>query len=97
VIDFITATQPREWEKLKQHHGAQVKERFLARLTREVERRGTLEVLRRGIKDWGCKFRLAYFKPASSLNLELQKLHAANIFSVVRQLRYSEKNENSLR
>ena len=96
VIDFITATQPREWEKLKQRHGAQVKERFLARLTQEVERRGTLEVLRRGIKDWGCKFRLAYFKPASSLNLELQKLHAANIFSVVRQLRYSEKNENSL-
>ncbi len=81
VIDFITATQPREWEKLKQHHGAQVKERFLARLSREVERRGTLEVLRRGIKDWGCKFRLAYFMPASS---------------VVRQLRYSEKNENSL-
>ena len=44
----------------------------------------------------GCKFRLAYFKPASTLNPELQILHAANIFSVVRQLRYSEKNENSL-
>ncbi len=96
VIDFIIATQPREWEKLKQRHGAQVKERFLARLSQEVERRGTLEVLRRGIKDWGCKFRLAYFKPASALNPGLQKLHAANIFSVVRQLRYSEKNENSL-
>lgn len=96
VIDFITATQPREWEKLKQYHGIQVKERFLARLTREVERRGTLEVLRRGIKDWGCKFRLAYFTPASALNPELRKLHAANIFSVVRQLRYSEQNENSI-
>lgn len=96
VIDFITATQPQEWEKLQQRHGARVKERFLARLSREVERRGTLEVLRRGIKDWGCKFRLAYFKPASALNPGLQKLHAANIFTVVRQLRYSEKNENSL-
>lgn len=96
AIDFITATQPQEWEKLKQHHGAQVKEHFLARLSREIERRGTLEVLRRGIKDWGCKFRLAYFMPASSLNPKLEKLHAVNIFSVVRQLRYSERNENSL-
>ena len=81
---------------MKQYHGAQVKERFLIRLSREVETRGTLDVLRRGIKDMGCKFNLAYFKPSSALNPELQELHAANIFSVVRQLRYSEKNENSL-
>ncbi len=96
TLDFITATQPREWEKLKQYHGTQVKERFLIRLSREVETRGTLDVLRRGIKDMGCKFRLAYFKPSSALNPELLKLHVANIFSVVRQLCYSEKNENSL-
>ena len=34
VIDFMLATQPKEWEKLKQHHGAEVKEQFLARLAR---------------------------------------------------------------
>lgn len=96
LFDFIVATQPKEWEKLKEYHGDQVKERFLARLSREIERRGTLEVLRRGVKDWGCKFRLAYYVPASTLNPELQKFHGANIFSVVRQLRYSERNENSL-
>ena len=49
-----------------------------------------------GIKDSGCKFRLAYFRPASGLNEETQRLHAANLFAVVRQLRYSEKNEKSL-
>src|SRR5919198_3740156 len=32
ALDFVYATQPREWERLKQHHGAEVKERFLARL-----------------------------------------------------------------
>ena len=29
VLDFLLATQPKEWEKLKQHHGADVKQRFL--------------------------------------------------------------------
>jgi type I restriction enzyme, R subunit len=32
----------------------------------------------------------------SGLNAELQRLYEANLFAVVRQLRYSEKNENSL-
>ncbi len=96
VVDFILATQPKEWQRLKEHHGAEVKDRFLKRLAQEIERRGALDVLRNGIKDSGCKFRLAHFRPASGLNEELQRLHAANLFAVVRQLCYSEKNENSL-
>jgi len=47
-------------------------------------------VLRNGVRDSGCKFRLAYFQPASGLNEELKRLHGANIFSVVRQLHFSE-------
>ena len=74
VVDFLLATQPREWEKLKQHHGADVKPRFLGRLSREIGRRGALDVLRNGVKDSGCKFRLAYFRPASGLNEELRKV-----------------------
>ena len=96
VVDFLLATQPREWEKLKQHHGADVKPRFLGRLSREIGRRGALDVLRNGVKDSGCTFRLAYFRPASGLNEELQRLHAANLFAVVRQLRFSEQGEESL-
>src|SRR5438105_3181496 len=96
VVDFVLATQPKEWKKLEQHHGAAVKEQFLKRLASEIERRGALDVLRNGIKDSGVKFRLAYFRPASGLNEETRRLHAANLFAVVRQLRYSEKNENSL-
>src|SRR5262249_27540270 len=96
VTDFVLATQPKEWEKLKQHHGAAVREQFLKRLASEIERRGALDVLRNGIKDSGVKFQLAYFKPASGLNEETRRLYQANLFGVVRQLRYSEKNENSL-
>ncbi len=67
VLDFIYASQPKEWEKLIQHHGAEVKERFLKRLATEIVQRGTLDVLRRGIKDSGCKFQLTFFRPSSRL------------------------------
>ena len=96
VADFVLATQPKEWKKLEQHHGPAVRERFLKRLAAEIERRGALDVLRDGIKDSGCKFRLAYFRPASGLNEETRRLHAANLFAVMRQVHYSTKNENSL-
>ncbi len=96
AVDFVLATQLKEWKKLEQHHGAAVREQFLKRLASEIERRGALDVLRNGLKDSGCKFRLAYFRPASGLNEETRRLHAANLFAVVRQLRYSTTNENSL-
>jgi len=96
VVDFVLATQPKEWQKLAQHHGEAVKEQFLKRLAAEIERRGALEVLRNGIKDSGCKFKLAYFRPASGLNEETGRLHAANLFAVVRQAHYSVKNEKSI-
>ena len=96
VLDFVLATQPREWKRLSQHHGAMVEEQFLKRLASEIARRGALDVLRTGIRDMGCKFSLSYFRPASGLNDETRELHRANLFSVVRQLHYSEKNNNSL-
>jgi len=96
AVDFILATQPETWKRLKEHHGGEVKERFLKRLSREIARRGSLDALRNGIKDSGCKFELAYFRPSSGLNPELRRKHAANLFSVVRQLKYSERSEKSL-
>lgn len=59
ALDFVLATQPKEWKRLEQHHGAAVEEQFLRRLASEIERRGALDVLRGGIKHSGCKFRLA--------------------------------------
>ena len=96
VLDFVLATQPQEWKRLTQHHGADVEEQFLKRLSSEIGRRGALDVLRNGIRDMGCRFRLAYFRPASGLNEETQWLYQANLFSVARQLHYSERNNKSL-
>ena len=96
VLDFVLATQPQEWERLTQHYGEQVREQFLKRLSSEIGRRGALDVLRNGIKDMGCRFGLAYFRPASGLNEETRRLYLGNLFAVVRQLHYSEKNNKSL-
>src|SRR5438093_1273199 len=96
VFNFIYATQPKEWEKFKQQMGGDAKDRLLKRLASEIQNRGTLDVLRKGIKSDGCTFRLCYFRPSSGMNAALQKLYEANLFTVVRQLKYSEKNEKSL-
>ena len=96
VVAFIQATQPKEYEKLEQQYGAETGAKLCYRLSREVHKRGTLDVLRKGIKDRGAKFQLAYFKPSSGMNPEHQQLYENNRFSVLRQLKYSQKNENSI-
>ncbi len=96
VLDFIYATQQKEWEKFKKQHAGDAKERLLSRLASEVKTRGTLEVLRKGSKSDGCSFRLAYFRPSSGLNEEVEKLYKANLFAVASQIKYSEKNDKSL-
>ena len=92
----MLVTQPQEWQRLSQHHGSAVEEQFLKRLASEIARRGALDVLRNGIRDMGCRFRLAYFRPSSGLNEETRRLHRGNVFSVVRQLHYSERDNKSL-
>src|SRR5579863_3725888 len=90
VLNFIYATQPREWEKFKKQHEADARNAFLHRLAGELRIRGTLNVLRKGIKANGCKFQLAYFRPSSGLNYEILTLYNANFFSEILQLHYSE-------
>lgn len=96
VLEFIYATQPKSWTALTEHYGEDAKERFLRRLAGDIEKRGVLDVLRKGVKEAGQKFQLAYFRPASALNPDLQTLYEANVLSVVRQLRYSTQNDNSI-
>ena len=96
VVEFVRGTQPREWAKLEAQYGAQTTEKFISRLHSEIASRGVLDVLRKGVKDRGASVRLAYFMPSSGLNPEHARLAGLNIFSVVRQLRYSQRNDNEL-
>ena len=93
---FIKDTQKDEWDKLASIHGSEAEKKFLYRLTQELETRGMLDCLRNGIIDFGKKFKLAYFKPASKLNPETQKQYDKNILTVTRQVHYSTKDESSI-
>jgi type I restriction enzyme, R subunit len=97
VLDFIKATQRDEWAKLEGHYGASSEAEFFKQLEHGLKQRGTLDVLRNGMKLVpNLKFFLCAFKPASGLNPALVHLFEANILSLIRQLRYSAKNENAI-
>lgn len=96
LIGFIKDTQPKQYEKLENQYGPQTEEKLLKRISDEIEKRGLIDVLRRGVKDRGSNFQLVYFEPKSGLNPEHRELYKQNRFTVVRQLKFSRKDEQSV-
>lgn len=96
LLRFITNTQKDEWLKLKEQYGTEIEAKFISRVIEQIRERGTLDVLRNSIKDRGCKFDLAYFKPVSGLNPEHKKLYQQNIFSVIRQVAFAKEYQKTL-
>lgn len=96
IIGFIKDTQEKEYKKLQDQYGIDTDRKLIIRINNEISSRGLIDVLRKGIKDRGCNFRLLYFQPKNNLNKEHQELYQKNRFVIVRQLHYSTKNENSI-
>ena len=98
VLAWVQDAQPAAWEALVKNHGAQATETLLARLRDQLDQRGTLDVLRNGIELLGLKkpLKLAEFKPALAMNPDILARYQANRLRVVRQVRYSLHNENSI-
>jgi type I restriction enzyme, R subunit len=98
VLAWVQATQPKAWEVLAKNHGAKADDTLLARLRDQLDQRGTLDVLRHGVELLGLKapLKLAEFKPALAINEDILARYAANRLRVVRQVRYSLHNENSI-
>ena len=98
VLDFVQTTQPKEWAALTKSHGAKAAEVLLVRLRAQLDQRGTLSVLRQGIDLLGLKqtLKLAEFRPALGINPDILARYAQNRLRVVRQVRYSLHNQNSI-
>ena len=96
LFAFIEESQPRKWAKLAEIHGGQLRERFLGRLTKELDSRGMLDVLRRGIDDHGERIRLCFFKPAHGMAPEAVELYNHNRLVVTEQLHFDPKSEQSI-
>ena len=98
VLAWVQTTQPEAWDTLTKNHGGKAAETLLDRLRDQMNQRGTLDVLRRGIELLGLRqpLLLAQFKPALALNPDILARYAANRLRVVRQVRYSLHNENAI-
>ncbi|WP_405229554.1 type I restriction endonuclease subunit R [Lentisalinibacter sediminis] len=97
VLRFIQETQPEEWEKLVSHYTGSAEDTLFTQLAKALKSRGTLTVLRQGIKIVpNIKFSLCYFRPASSLEPKRVAEYEANILSVMKEVAYSTKNDNRI-
>ncbi|HEY3326007.1 MAG TPA: type I restriction endonuclease [Novimethylophilus sp.] len=98
VLAWVQATQPQAWEALSKNHGVAAEAALLDRIRKQLDDRGTLDVLRHGVEMLGLRqpLSLAQFRPALAMNKEILAKYAANRLRVVRQVRYSLHNENAI-
>ena len=87
---FLEATQPKELAKLKDRPNWQ--RLLLERLNKKIKKDSVLAVLKKGLDIDDAHFELLYRLPYNDLNPEVASNFAANIFSVSRQVHYSESD-----
>jgi type I restriction enzyme R subunit len=96
LLAFVQQTQPKEWEKFKRWHNGQSEALFAKRVAEQLDKWGTLHLLRHGFKDRDAKFFLCQFRPAHRKNAQLLDWYEQNRLTCVRQVHYSLHNENSI-
>jgi len=97
VIAFVKDTQANEYQKLVEQYGAATDKKIVENLAKSIHTNKTLQILREGaLKDRGVKLQMAYFKPNHDRSPEHLDNYKKNRLTVIRQLGYSTKNNNSL-
>jgi len=98
LISWLAETQADAWNTYQQKNGSKAETNLLQRLRDQLDKQGTLDTLRNGIEVIGVPnaLKLAEFKPAFGLNQEIISRYKGNKLRVVRQVRYSIHNENSI-
>ncbi|BDY04690.1 DEAD/DEAH box helicase family protein [Ferrimonas sp. YFM] len=89
LVAYVQETQPETWEKFCTVYGCEPERHLLNAAVRQLERKGTLWLLRNQIEDRGLRIKAATFKPDNELNPELNIRYSKNILRVVPELVYS--------
>lgn len=89
LFRFLQDTQSSQMGKLGVFQSEQKKRQFLNRLQSELVKRGIVDVLRNGIKVYPVDLIMFYLTPTEN-NEKAREMFQKNIFSVTRQLRYSQ-------
>lgn len=53
LVEFISKSQPKEWQRYTKYYGADAKEKLVRRFNDSVYSRGLLDVLKNGLDDLG--------------------------------------------
>ena len=91
LAEFLHTTHPGVAQSLELSQDSPTRRKFLARLQGEVTKRGTIDVLRKGIKHGPHQIDLLYGTPSPG-NEKAKTQYGQNRFSVTRQLQYSQDN-----
>ncbi len=94
VVSFIKNSQPNYWAKIEEYHGAKSFEVLIQALSKELDSKGSLYVLRHGFKFFGINFKLAFYKPNTNLNPSAWEDYKKNIVKIYRQVHFSNQNPN---
>ncbi len=98
LIAWVQEAHPQAWEVLQKNHGSKATDTLLQRVRQQLDQVGTLDLIRHGVEVLGLPkaLKLAEFKPAFGLNPQVLARYNANRLRLVRQVRYSTRNENCL-
>ena len=89
VIGFLSESQPAKWQALEALLGPKTAATVLDTLSKELELKGTLHVLRHGFKCYGRNLRMAYFRPNTAMNPEAAENYARNRLTITRQVAFT--------
>ena len=98
LFQFLETTQPKAVAKLKVYHKDLYEQKIIKRLNDQIQAKGIIEVLRKGVTDGftDTKLHLFYDRPVSAYNTDASLLYQANLFSVMRQVYFSPNDKKSL-
>jgi len=89
ITGFLQDSQPSKWTALEVLLGPKTATTILSSLSKELDLKGTLHVLRHGFKCYGKTLRMAYFQPNTRMNPEAAAQYAKNRLTITRQVGFT--------
>jgi type I restriction enzyme, R subunit len=96
LFRFLHDTQSDEIKLIEHDFGNGTKDKILDTIFSEINQRGLIDVIRNGITINDKKLILSYRKPQSQKNKKAYELYQKNIFTVIRQLHFSQITTESI-
>lgn len=96
LFEFLRASQGDKLARLEDIYGDALEERVVRRIDEEIAKRGVIDVLRKGVEEGPVRLEFIFLKPTTTLNPDVERLYRTNIFSITRQVKFSQNTEQSI-